>query len=72
MTATPPPDPIIALWEVSGETYNQLYEEAMSDAHLFMHDCPWSYQVEVVNCSPHQWEESRIITWKGKAMITLT
>lgn len=63
--------PIIASWPVGAEDYNAMYNEAISDADLFMYNWPGKdYNIEVVNCTPEKQEESRIIFWKGTAILT--
>lgn len=65
--------PIIAAWEVSGEIYDHMIQEAESDAIMFMRNMAqtgFEWQVEVLNCEPMEWEDARIIKWKGKAIIS--
>lgn len=63
-------DPVIAMWEVSGETYQQMLDEASADAAILMAGFEDKWEYEVLNCEPEQIENSRVIRWKGKAIIT--
>jgi hypothetical protein len=64
------PRAIIAMWDVSGETYQQMIEEAAADAALLMNGFEDKWEFEVLNCTPMEYEDSRITKWKGKAIIS--
>lgn len=64
---------VIAYWEVGAETYQEMINEAVADAQIFMHGFPANWYVDVVNAQPgpNGIEGSRIIFWKGQALITV-
>jgi hypothetical protein len=67
-----PDSPVIAMWDVSGETLQAMTDEAYSDAKIFLAGLTdqHHYTVEVMNCEPLNTENNRVIEWKGKAIIT--
>lgn len=65
---------IIAMWTVASETYQEMINEAIADAQIFMHGFPANWYVDVVNSYPAPEggiEGSRIILWHGQALITV-
>lgn len=64
-------DKIIAHWDVAGETYQEMVQEAIADAGIFMHGSPQNYAIDVLNCTIEQVEDRRITMWKGQAIIAI-
>ena len=62
--------PVIAHWFVAGETYQEMWDEALADAELLMRGSPRSWELELVNLEPKDYEDSRIITWKGTVILS--
>lgn len=65
------PEKVIAVWNVLAETYQELVQEATADAQLFMHGSRVEWNVDVINASPKQFEDRRVIEWQGQALITV-
>lgn len=65
-----PDKPVLAFWEVSGETFMDMWNEAMSDAQNLMKDCPLEWELELLNCEPLNQEGTQVLSWKGKVIVS--
>jgi hypothetical protein len=62
--------PVLAFWEVSGETYQEMWDEAMSDATRLLAGYPHKWNMELWNCEPLNTENSQVLSWKGKVIVS--